>query len=371
MTTDKYARVLRVALTQPWAVTPAMAATILEILRFRASGGRWTDAEIRARIGTVAEDEAPTARRQGLVAVVPIYGVIAHRTFEASSGMTSTELIGRWLQRAVADDEVGQIVLDISSPGGMVSGTPELAAQIFAARKVKPITAIANAQACSAAYWLGSQASSFSVIPSGEVGSIGVYMMAEDWSEHLAKEGIKITPISAGDHKLEGNWWEPMTDEARAHFQAQVDATYGDFLKAVARGRGVTVSEVKKAFGGGRVYDADEAKTRGMVDRIETLDELLARLTRGPKRSGGSRAEADLGDDGSAVCATCGGSGLKPESQMGDPAGQEPCDACGGTGAPPPSEAAVASPDADAVARATQEALDRDTIAAALALTEI
>lgn len=341
-----YARLIRAAMQQPWAITTAMAATITDLLRFRAAGGRFTADEIRARIGAAADEERPTARRQGLVAVIPIWGVIAHRTFEASSGMTSTETIRGWLKRAVADEEVTAILLDISSPGGTVDGVPELATEIFNARKVKPVVAIANSMAASAAYWLGSQAEEFVVIPSGQVGSVGVYMLFEDWSEHLAKEGVKYQPISAGEHKLEGAFWEPMSEETRAHFQASVDAVYADFLKAIARGRGTTVADVKKNFGGGRVYDAADAKARGMVDRVETFDQTLARLMKTPRRSGAGRvAVADVrakedaptrvaeeSPDESAPCEACHGTGLKPERSMGDPQGQETCEACGGTG---------------------------------------
>lgn len=288
---DRYARIIHAAMTTPWAITPEKAMIIRDILQFRAAGGRLTAEEVRARIGAAADDERPKPRQSGLVAVIPIWGVIAHRTFDASSGMTSAESISAWLRKAVNDEEVSSIILDVSSPGGTVDGVPELVAEVFAARKVKPVYAIANAMAASAAYWIGSQATELSMIPSGLVGSIGVYMLTEDWSEYLAKEGIKFNPISAGDLKLEGAWWEPLSDDARAHYQAQVDTIYADFLKAVARGRNTTVANVKKTFGQGRSFDAAEALARGMVDQIETFDQLVARVTGGGKRRGSARAE--------------------------------------------------------------------------------
>lgn len=290
---DRYARIINAAMTTPWAITPEKAMIIRDILQFRAAGGRLTAEEIRARVGAAMDEDKPKPRQSGLVAVIPVWGVIAHRTFDASSGMTSTEMIGGWLRKAVDDEEVSAIILDISSPGGMVDGTPELSAEVFAARKVKPVYAIANAMAASAAYWVGSQATEFSMIPSGTVGSIGCYMISEDWSEYLAKEGIKFNPISAGDFKLEGAWWEPLSDDARAHYQAQVDTIYADFLKAVARGRNTTVANAKKTFGQGRCYDAAEALSRGMVDRVETFDQLIARVSGIGKRRGGTRAESE------------------------------------------------------------------------------
>jgi signal peptide peptidase SppA len=300
----KYTRVINAALRRPWCITEEMKATIFDVLVFRAKGGRLTAEEIRARIGDDDDEEASPRRvlrtirpsngaGGGAVSVVPVYGVIAHRTFEASSGMTSTEMISAMLQRALNDGETSSILLDISSPGGGVEGVPELAAEIFAARKMKPITAIANNLAASAAYWIGSQADELIVIPSGQVGSIGVFSLHEDWSAWLEKEGIKITAMSAGEKKLEGNPWEPLDTEARAHFQKQVDEVYADFIRAVAKGRGVAQAKVKSDFGQGRVFTADEAASRDMVDGIATFDETVVRLmsTKG-RRRGAAAAES-------------------------------------------------------------------------------
>lgn len=290
----RYERYLTHLVGQPWAITEQKLAVIRDLMAFRASGGRYTDEELSARFDTAAQAGRGIARSEGGVAILPIHGVIAHRadTFEASSGGTSTEAVGRAFRRAMADSSVSTIVLDVDSPGGTVEGVPELAAEIYAARQSKRVIAHANAMAASAGYWLASQASELYVTPSGSVGSIGVYMLLEDWSEHLEKEGVKITPISAGAHKLDGAWWTPMSPEAREHFQAQIDGINREFVAAVARARGVTASVVNTTYGQGRVFLADDAKARGMVDGVVTLDQLLSRLV--PRaHSGGPRAEAD------------------------------------------------------------------------------
>lgn len=287
----KYRRVIEAALRQPWCVTPEMRAIIFELLRFRAQGGRLTPEEIKARIGDDDEDETsprrvmrtlrpPNGGQGSAVTIVPVYGVIAHRTFQASSGMTSTEMISAMFKRALADVETSTILLDVSSPGGGVEGVPELAAEIFQGkgRGSKHIVAIANNLAASAAYWLASQADELIVIPSGQVGSIGVFSLHEDWSGWLEKEGVKVTALSAGEKKLEGAPWEPLDAEAKAHFQGQVDEVYAEFIKAVAKGRGVSQAKVKSDFGQGRVFTANEALKRGMVDGIATFDETVSRL---------------------------------------------------------------------------------------------
>jgi signal peptide peptidase SppA len=148
-------------------------------------------------------------------------------------GGTSTQQISAALAEANADDSVAQILLDIDSPGGSVSGVQELAAEISASKK--PVTAYANSLAASAAYWIGSAASSFYMTPGGEVGSIGVWMMHQDWSTALKNEGIDVTLISAGARKVEGNPYQPLGKEAQTFMQSRVNDYYGAFTRDVAR----------------------------------------------------------------------------------------------------------------------------------------
>ena len=104
-----------------------------------------------------------------------------------------------------------------------------MAAEIYEARNRKPIIAVVNSMACSAAYWLASAAGDLVCTPSGQAGSIGVYMIHQDVSKALDKEGIKVSLIKAGRYKTEGNSTEPLGAEARAAFQSQVDDVYTQF----------------------------------------------------------------------------------------------------------------------------------------------
>jgi signal peptide peptidase SppA len=181
------------------------------------------------------------------------------------------------------DDSVAQILLDIDSPGGSVYGVQELAAEIAASRK--PVVAIANSLAASAAYWLGSAASEFHVTPGGEVGSIGVWMAHEDWSKAVADAGVNVTLIAAGQYKVEGNPYEPLSADARKFLQSRVDDYYQTFTRAVAKGRKVGVDAVRGGMGQGRVLGADQAKAEGMVDSIATFDQVVAGMQRNIKNS--------------------------------------------------------------------------------------
>ncbi len=288
----KYAHVLSYVASTLWAITPEKLHEILAVLAFRASGQAFTAEELQARIGD-GNAEKPTASTRGAVAVIPIRGVIAHRMggMDDMSGGTSVERIQAMIRQCVADERVGTILYDIDSPGGTIPGVQELAAEMFALRGQKRQIALANSLCASAAYWLASQADEIVSIPSGTVGSIGVYTGHQDLSKALEQQGINVTLISAGKFKVEGNPFEPLSEEAEAFIQARVDEAYSLFVKDVARGRGVPVADVRKGYGEGRALSAKDAKAAGMIDRIATMDETLSRLV--GRSSGGMRSEAE------------------------------------------------------------------------------
>ena len=134
---------------------------------------------------------------------------------------------------------------------------PQAPHQIAAARKVKPVVASVNSLAASAGYWLAAQAGEVYVTPGGEAGSIGVWMAHEDWSAAMAEQGVKVTLISSGKHKVEGNPYEPLSEEARTFLQGRTDEYYAAFTKAVAKGRGVPIDAVRSGMGQGRVLGAE------------------------------------------------------------------------------------------------------------------
>lgn len=293
----KYVHLVRYVASTLWALDEAKWAELLGVLAFRAAGHEFTPEEIRARLGD-GRAEAPETSRQGAIAVIPIRGVLANRmsALDESSGGASAEQIGRMIAQAGADPNIQTILYDVDSGGGTVPGIQELAAQMFALRGVKRQVAQVNDTAASAAYWLASQADEIVSIPSGTVGSIGVFAAHDDMSAALEKEGHKISLMSAGKFKLEGNPFEPLSDEARAVVQGRVDEAYAQFVKDVARGRGVSPAAVRNGYGEGRALGAKDAKAAGMIDRIATMEETVARLS-GRSRGGGLHAE-QVAEDG-------------------------------------------------------------------------
>jgi len=288
-------RLLRALTSEPLVLERRTLDAFVGVIRRRAlEGASFSGPELHSEL-QVAEPRA-AGRRSGsegrVVQVIPMVGAIANRAHSMGVGAQS---FAASVDRAAADDSVDVIVLDVDSPGGTVTGVPEAAERVFAARSSKPIIAVANGMMASAAYWIGSAAHEVVVTPSGEVGSIGVFALHEDWSAALEAEGVKVTEISAGKYKTEGAPWRPLDDEARGFFETRVSKTYDWFTKDVARFRSTTAKAVRDGYGEGRVVAADEAVAAGLADRVATLEETIVRFAAGGGRARGRmRADAEL-----------------------------------------------------------------------------
>lgn len=291
----RYLRLLSWVAGAAWAMEPAKAQVILDVLVRRAIGADdtpWDDETQEERHRARQDARVAADRRQradnGGVAVIPLHGVISPRVHDvqgiSTGGGTSAEGFAAALRELAADTSVSAIVIDIDSPGGNVLGIPEAVSAVREAREAKPVTAIANHWAASAAYWIASAAGELVVTQSAEVGSIGVYAYHEDISARLANLGVKPTLIKAGPHKAEGHPAFPLSEEAAAHAQESVDAVYAAFIRDVAKGRGVPVATVRDSFGGGRMVSASQAVKLGMADRVDTLGNTIKRMQRAASR---------------------------------------------------------------------------------------
>jgi signal peptide peptidase SppA len=240
-----------------------------------------------ARVG-LADRAAPTGFTSpardtppvnGKIAVIPIHGTLVRRTsgLEAESGLVSYTGIAAQLDAALASPDVAAILLDVDSPGGESGGVFDLAARIRAAAQIKPVWAVANDMAFSAAYLLASAASRVFVARTGGVGSIGVIAMHVDQSVKDANDGIRYTAVFAGERKNDLNPHAPISDAAQAALQTEVDRIYGLFIETVALHRGLDADAVRATEAG--LFFGLDAVVAGLADDMGSFDEALAQLT--------------------------------------------------------------------------------------------
>lgn len=195
---------------------------------------------------------------------------------ESSVGASaSTVSTRRAIRAAVADPEVGSILMVIDSPGGTVAGTKELADEIASAAKSKPVIALIEDIGASAAYWVASQATTVLAQATASVGSIGTYGVVYDMSAAAAKDGIKVHVVRAGAMKGAGTPGTEVTPEQIAAFQKEVNTLNEFFVAGVAQGRNLPVDRVR-ALATGDIWIGQEAVAAGLIDAVSTFDQALA-----------------------------------------------------------------------------------------------
>ncbi|MDD2809157.1 S49 family peptidase [Rhodoferax sp.] len=222
--------------------------------------------------------QSETSAGQSGIAVIPIYGTLVRRTqgLEAQSGLTSYAGIAMALDTALADPNVSAILLDIDSPGGESSGVFDLADRIREATAIKPVWAVANDMAFSAAYALGSAASRLIVSRTGGVGSIGVIAMHVDQSVKDQQDGIAYTAVFAGDRKNDLNPHAPISGEAHSFLQGEVNRIYDLFATTVAKHRGMGVNTIKGTQAA--LFFGADAVASGLADDVGTLDDAIRQI---------------------------------------------------------------------------------------------
>jgi signal peptide peptidase SppA len=266
-------------------------------------------------VGDAFENDPATGKKRGLpyrrtadgVAVITITGSLINRGawVGSDSGETSYEGIKYQVAAAAADPRARAILLDIESPGGEAVGAFEAAQAIRDAAKAKPVTAVVNGMAASAAYALASGANRIVTTPTGLTGSIGVVMVHADYSGFLEQKGIKPTLIFAGAHKVDGNPFEPLPPGVRDDLQAEVDQFYALFVKTVSAGRnGLSAAAIRATEA--RTFIGKDAVDAGLADGIGTFESVLADITRGLGRATSTAKGATMDNAQGAPAATAG-----------------------------------------------------------------
>lgn len=224
------------------------------------------------------------------VAIVPIVGATSKT---GPKHGTSSVRVRHALRMAVRDAAVRSIVLAIDSPGGDVAGTHDLAEDVRAAAAAKRVVAQIEDLSASAAVWAMSGASEIVANhQQADVGAVGTYAVLYDESRAAELEGVKVHVVSTGSLKGAGVPGTPIGEDVIAWVRERVEGANGMFRDALQRHRRLT-SEQLETLSSGRTWSAQEAIELGLVDRIRSLDDTVAELSRSaapPARTAAVRA---------------------------------------------------------------------------------
>ncbi|KQI66960.1 peptidase S49 [Loktanella sp. 3ANDIMAR09] len=246
------------------------------------------------------------------VAIVPLTGLLTPggQRFERM-GWSTYRGIAETMAILAAADDVAAIVLDCNSPGGAVIGIDEAVQAVAQAATVKPVHALINPLATSAAYWVASQATDITLTPGAQVGSIGVQY----------RGFAPIQPGMDGDQEFvirsshaRAKNADPSTEVGAALIQAQLDRFEVAFHAAIAAGRNMAAADVAGRISatdnpadGGGTFGFAEAQARGLADATQTRDAFYAQIFAryAPKpRATGARAYGAAAAAAAAIAAS-------------------------------------------------------------------
>lgn len=282
-----YARLAMRLYNAPLVITPEKLDIIVRVFRAHEEGTAKLlapyAAEQRQRPEVAANGQSQLTqsgyvRTSDGIAWISAVGTLVQRSggMDAESGLASYASIGAMIDAAIADSQVRGILLEVDSSGGEVSGAFDLARDIRAASKIKPIYAHANELALSGGYVLAASAESIFTPATGLIGSIGVRMLHVDQSQYDAKRGFVYTDIIAGAHKSDMTPHAPLSDADRRWAQEHVDHSYEIFVDHVATSRSLDPQAVRDTEA--QIYHADGALDLGLIDGIGTIGETLQLL---------------------------------------------------------------------------------------------
>lgn len=271
-------RISNALYNQQWLILPTVHNSMVNQLESYMEGKIKGISKADLLDDTGEEDnDVETSYKNGNTTVICVDGIIGKHlsSLDTMCGGVDVDTVSAQLKDALEDGNCNQIVMYFNTPGGTVTGVPELAQLISQVNKVKQVFGFADSLCCSAGMWLASQCGTFYCSPSATVGSIGVYSLLLDESRALDKEGITVNAISAGKYKLSGASFRPLTDEEKAMFQADVDKTYSQFKAAVTTNRDISDDVMQ-----GQTFDGEDAVDNNLADgTLNSLEDLLGILS--------------------------------------------------------------------------------------------
>lgn len=281
-------RVFQALVTEPWAIVPSELQKMAAILQrhhepsaLGPEGPAFLKRDYAMMAGPGAQ-RLPGSQVSHVidgVAVIPVVGPIFPRAnmMTEHSGATSVSSLQNDLRVALANPEVGSVLIQMDTPGGAVSGIAAFAEALAAGAKRKPTAVHVMGMGASAGYWIASAAGRIAMDRTAMVGSIGV----------VGARPVQVAPDANGDMWIEivssnapNKRPDPTQDEGRAELVSELDAIEAIFLGDVAKGRNVSTSRVLSDFGRGGVLIGASAVQAGMADVVQAYDVTLNEMRR-------------------------------------------------------------------------------------------
>ncbi|MBO6117568.1 MAG: signal peptide peptidase SppA [Bacteroidales bacterium] len=207
------------------------------------------------------------------IAIVYAYGNVNQG--KGSDLSIGSETVCKAIEKAANNDKVKAIVLRVNSPGGDAVASELITNEVIKAKKKKPVIVSMGDMAASAGYEMSSNASYIVANQTTITGSIGVFGVIPNFGRALKnKIGITFDTVKTHANSNPISVFTPMTAEAKAMMQRNVENFYTNFITKVAQGRGKT-PEYINTIAKGRVWSGIDAKPIGLVDEFGGLKKAI------------------------------------------------------------------------------------------------
>lgn len=216
----------------------------------------------------------PQGKTTGNIAVVVVQGAIVDGP--DAPGMAGSDTIAAQLREARLDPEVKALVLRVNSPGGSVTASEQIRAEVAALKQSgKAVVVSMGGVAASGGYWVSTPANYIVASPSTITGSIGIFGVVTTFEDSLSEIGVHTDGVSTSP-LADATVTKALTPEFSELMQLYIESGYSNFINLVAKSRHKTPEEVDK-IAQGRVWVGSDAKANGLVDKLGDFDDAVAK----------------------------------------------------------------------------------------------
>lgn len=197
-------------------------------------------------------------------------------TIDRVADLKARDALLRRLRRAADDPNVAALVLRFKAPPAGWAACQDLRGVIVALRSAgKPVYAWLE-HSGNATTWLASACDKVFLVPTGEVGLVGVGTELTFFGAALGRLGVQPDFEAAGEYKSFGEPWTRTFPSPENHeaIRDLVDDLHDQLVTGIAEGRSRPVDEVRAILGRAPL-SAEDALAGGLVDQLLYEDQLL------------------------------------------------------------------------------------------------
>lgn len=247
-----------------------------KLAKMRPESAHWFD------FAKYAKDADPYAYSENKIAVIYAMGEIMPGKQNPNEQIGSKSFINQ-LHKAQKDASIKAIVIRINSPGGSAFASDEMAHEIIACKKIKPVIVSFGDVSASGGYYMGCVADSIFALPNTITGSIGVFALLPNTEKLFGNTlGLNYQAVELGD--LSAGWRpdRPLSEKEQQNMQKMINSIYDDFITTVSEGRKLSKGRVSE-LAEGRVYTAEDALPLGLIDGLGGIDRAILSAARKAK----------------------------------------------------------------------------------------